>query len=1040
MNQRFLNRFDVIILGILLSLSNTLVAQTCQPQYVLGSEDLHLPCIDWLSDPSTRTVYQADLLLTDPEALLFKWDTKTLLLDPTTEIGAIFEPNSKNLYFPRIDVQTAPEITLPYQVTLQEDSSGVLSIIQVTPLPEASNHSPVATPVSIQVKPNSSYQKLQLTGSDADGDTLAFELMAPSQGDGYTLAYISSDNVLYVMITPDFKGNIKLPYRVSDGKAFSQPVAVNITVTDSSSSDEEFFLGSNEISAREFAGMPSLRMRSGLSASSTSESESNLPSKIDLSAQFPTPGYQGKQNSCVGWSVAYALKSYQEFLENGWSLDTKDHLYSPAFIYNQLNNGQDNGLKVNEALAWVLDHGMATLATMPYQETDYTTQPTIAAIQEAQNYKTQEWGTLKSTQDMKTSLANQQPVIVTMAVFNSFKNLKGTDSVYNTADTWIGEHAVTVVGYDDGHASGGAFKVMNSWGTDWGDQGFFWLPYDFTYTQVQINGQDAGSLISGAYVVVDQANTSTSITSEPPKGLVGDYPNLTIKELQIKVNYEQLQAGIGGQLQYSIENNGVVAVPAESAWVDLIISTNSNLVRPDYQRDPNQYYFLQNQIIATELASGQTVTQTIESFVIPLKIVSGEYYLYLIVDGFDEVNDQPMDETNKDDNVKKVMETPLILFGTGKSSSSTENLPNLVVSTWEADYDTFQAGAEGELQYTVANMGLGTVPANSAWVGLILSRKPKLGFTDYYYDEFYLLAAEIIDSELATGAAKNRDENNTLPFLFPEELPPAEYYLYLVVEAQDANNQPIIESNYRDNISIAEKVLSAESTTPLPDLITDFWFAEWDRQTGEAQLEYLVENEGVTIAQAGWDMSLVLSSLVRFDSSGNPYEVTLWNKVFEQSLEADFDPADPDNQPSPFYADQDNPEPFNIYKDLNGNPVPPGSYDLIVRLDSNNVVKEYDENNDFYSGIRIEVPKLLSPPPTPQPPSGNTPRKKGSFTQQAYNGKRLLAIRLNSYQPRSKEAITESKHQFSKTIRSKDKFIFPIEQLTPMPAVNTNQK
>ena len=1036
MNQRFLNILGIIP-GILLSWSNPLIAQTCQPQYALGSAQLHLPCVDWLSDPTTRTVYQADLLLTDPEAFLFKWDTKTLLPAPTTEIGAIFEPISKNLYIPRIDVQTAPTVTLPYQVTLQEDSTGVLSIIQVTPLPATSNHSPVATPISIQVKPNSSYQKLQLTGSDADGDTLAFELMAPSQGDGYTLAYISSNNVLYVMVKPDFRGEIKLPYRVSDGKTFSQPVAVKIAVTDSNGSDEEFFLGSNEISAREFAGMPLLRARSGLSTSSTSQSEADLPSKIDLSAQFPTPGYQGKQNSCVGWSIAYAVKSYEELLENGWSLDTKDHLYSPAFIYNQLNNGQDNGLKVNEALDWVVEHGMATLATMPYQETDYTTQPTIAAIQEAQNYKPQEWGTLKSTQDMKSSLANQQPVIITMAVFNSFKYLKGTDSVYNTADTWIGEHAVTVVGYDDGHASGGAFKVMNSWGTDWGDQGFFWLPYDFSYTQVQIDGQNAGSLISGAFVVVDQANTSSVNidSSQPPQGIQGDYPNLTVKDLQIKVGYEQLQAGVAGQLQYTVENSGVVAVPAESAWVDLIISQNPNLVRPDYQRDQSQYYFLRNQIIAAELAPGQSVTQTIDSFVIPPTISSGEYNLYLIVDAFDKVNNQPLDETNKDDNIKKVMETPLILFGTGSSSSGTKNLPNLVIRDWKADYDTFQAGAEGELRYTVANTGLGTVPANSVSVGLILSKKPRLSVTDYYYDEFYLLTAEIIDSELATGAARTRDENNVLPFLFPDDLPPAEYYLYLVVETQDnVSNQPITESNYQDNISIAEKVLSAESTTPLPNLITDFWFVEWDRQTGEAKLDYTIENDGVTTAPAGWDMSLVLSSLVRFDSSGKPYEVTLWRKVFNQDLAADFDPAAPENQPSPFHASRDNPEPLNVYKDLNGKAVPPGSYDLILRLDSNNTVKEYDENNDFYSGIRVETPKQLPPPP-----SGSTPRRKGDI-QQAYNGRRLLTTRLNNSSRQRSKAITESKHLFSKTIRSKEQFIFPIEQLTPMPAVNINQK
>ena len=79
---------------------------------------------------------------------------------------------------------------------------------------------------------------------------------------------------------------------------------------------------------------------------------------------------------------------------------------------------------------------------------------------------------------------------------------------------------------------------------------------------------------------------------------------------------------------------------------------------------------------------------------------------------------------------------------------------------------------------------------------------------------------------------------------------------------------------------------------------------------------------------------------------------------------------------------------------------------------------------------------MLPPPPAPD---GNIPRRKSDFTQQAYNGRRLLTARLNSYQPRSK-AITESNHMFSKTIRSSEQFIFPIEQLTPMPPANSRQK
>lgn len=49
-----------------------------------------------------------------------------------------------------------------------------------------------------------------------------------------------------------------------------------------------------------------------------------------------------------------------------------------------------------------------------------------------------------------------------------------------------GYHAVSIAGYDDdkeytdlqGKKQKGAFKVANQWGKSWGDQGFFWVPYE----------------------------------------------------------------------------------------------------------------------------------------------------------------------------------------------------------------------------------------------------------------------------------------------------------------------------------------------------------------------------------------------------------------------------------------------------------------------------------------------------------------------------------------------------------------------------------
>jgi C1A family cysteine protease len=82
---------------------------------------------------------------------------------------------------------------------------------------------------------------------------------------------------------------------------------------------------------------------------------------------------------------------------------------------------------------------------------------------------------------MKQSLTAGHPFVVGIAVYDSFESdavaLTGIVPMPNTkTESLLGGHAVLVVGYDDAHQW---FIVRNSWGTSWGAQGYFYLPYAY---------------------------------------------------------------------------------------------------------------------------------------------------------------------------------------------------------------------------------------------------------------------------------------------------------------------------------------------------------------------------------------------------------------------------------------------------------------------------------------------------------------------------------------------------------------------------------
>jgi hypothetical protein len=212
---------------------------------------------------------------------------------------------------------------------------------------------------------------------------------------------------------------------------------------------------------------------------------------VDLSHQMPPVGNQYRQNCCTAWGFGYYHRTHVEFLERGWDLTDPSHQGSPAFIYNQINGGRNGSSQFSRAMALMTEQGCGTMSDCPYDTNDWLTWPTEQAYLNAMDFRADSafWFDVHDPNFVgliRQHLANGNSCVTGIVVYENFWDIHNYNNIYTLADMQgdpISGHTVTVVGYDDtmstrdGH---GAFRLVNSMGTAWGDSGFFWMSYQAT--------------------------------------------------------------------------------------------------------------------------------------------------------------------------------------------------------------------------------------------------------------------------------------------------------------------------------------------------------------------------------------------------------------------------------------------------------------------------------------------------------------------------------------------------------------------------------
>lgn len=197
-------------------------------------------------------------------------------------------------------------------------------------------------------------------------------------------------------------------------------------------------------------------------------------SKVDLRANCPPVYDQGTLSSCTANAVAAA-----------YSYKNNNELYpSRLFLYYderalEGSIGTDDGAVLEDGFISLVKTGVCSESTWPYVASQFAVQPPAAAFDEASQHKIGSYASVAGQiDDLKSCLLNNQPLSFGFVVYTSFMTIgaNGIMSMPRPGEAQIGGHAVLMVGYDDDTQM---FLVRNSWGSAWGWEGYFWMPYAY---------------------------------------------------------------------------------------------------------------------------------------------------------------------------------------------------------------------------------------------------------------------------------------------------------------------------------------------------------------------------------------------------------------------------------------------------------------------------------------------------------------------------------------------------------------------------------